>query len=129
MLDGAARISEVVSAAVQDGHPAIGITDHGNMYGVLDFYAACRDQGIKPVIGMEAYQAKDSVLERPQMRGRLDDNGGEAEAGEKAYYHLILLAETTEGYKNLMKVSSEAYLKGYYRKPKVDWDILSEHHE
>src|SRR5215468_1695330 len=98
MLDGAARVAEVVAAAVADGQPAIGITDHGNMYGVLDFYKACRAQGITPVIGMEAYQAGESRFERPVRRGRIDDTGGEGEAGEKLYYHLTLLAETTPGY-------------------------------
>ena len=84
MLDGAARIGEVVAAAVADGQPAIGITDHGNMYGVLDFYKACRDQGIKPIIGTEAYMAHDSRPERPPRRGRVDDSGGDAEGGREA---------------------------------------------
>src|SRR5687767_5949401 len=106
MLDGAARVNDVVAAAAADGQPAIGITDHGNMYGVLDFYKACRGQGVNPVIGTEAYMAADSVKERPTIRGRVDDTGGDAEGGQKAYYHLILLAETNEGYRNLLKASS-----------------------
>src|SRR3954463_15806982 len=73
MLDGAARVSEVVARAAADGQPAIGITDHGNMYGVLDFYRACNDQGIKPVIGTEAYMAAETRSERPAVRGRVDD--------------------------------------------------------
>ncbi len=129
MLDGAARISDVVAAAVADGQPAIGITDHGNMYGVLDFYKACNDQGIKPVIGTEAYMAKESRHERPVIRGRVDDTGGDGDAGSKAYYHLILLAETTVGYHNLMKLSSEAYLEGYWRKPRLDWEMLEKYSE
>ena len=84
MLDGAARVGEVVGAAAADGQPAIGITDHGNMYGVLDFYKACRKQGIKPIIGTEAYMAHDSRLERPARRGRVDDSGGDAEGGSEA---------------------------------------------
>ena len=77
MLDGASRIEEVVAAAAADGQPAVGITDHGNMYGVLEFYKECRKQGVKPVIGTEAYMAHDSRAERPARRGRVDDSGGE----------------------------------------------------
>jgi len=129
MLDGAARIDEVVAAAAADGQPAIGITDHGNMYGVLDFYRAARKAGITPVLGTEAYMAGESRFERPVRRGRVDDTGGEGGEGEKLYYHLTLLAETNPGYKNLMKLSSAAYLEGYYYKPRVDWELLERHHE
>ena len=129
MLDGAARVTDVVAAAAADGQPAIGITDHGNMYGVLDFYRAARDNGIKPIIGSELYQAYDHRTERPTRRGRIDDSGGEAEGGRKAYYHLTALAENATGYKNLIQLSSRAYLEGYYMKPKVDWELLSEHSE
>src|SRR5580698_5845991 len=124
MLDGAARIGDLVDAAVADGQPALGITDHGNMYGVLDFYAQCRAKGINPVIGTEAYMAGDSRHERPVRRGKVDDTGGDVEGGDKLYYHLTLLAETTQGYRNLMKLSSAAYLEGYYYKPRVDWELL-----
>ncbi len=129
MLDGAARIDEVVAAAAADGQPAIGITDHGNMYGVLDFYRAARKAGITPVLGTEAYMAGESRFERPVRRGRVDDTGGEGGEGEKLYYHLTLLAETNPGYKNLLKLSSAAYLEGYYYKPRVDWELLERHHE
>ena len=114
MLDGAARVEQVVAAAAADGQPAIGITDHGNMYGVLDFYKECRAQGLNPVVGCEAYMAAESRHERPVRRGRLDDTGGEGEEGEKLYYHLTLLAESNTGYKNLMKLSSESFLDGYW---------------
>src|ERR1700683_4104680 len=97
MLDGAARVGERVAAAVADGQPALGITDHRNMYGVLDFYKACRDAGVNPVIGTEAYMAAESRNERPVRRGRLDGTGGDTEGG-KLYYHLTLLSETTAGY-------------------------------
>ncbi len=127
MLDGAARVGELVQAAVDDGQPALGITDHGNMYGVLDFYAACRNAGITPVIGTEAYMAADSRHERPVRRGKVDDTGGDAGGGEKLYYHLTLLAETNDGYRNLLKLSSAAYLEGYYYKPRVDWELLERH--
>ncbi len=129
MLDGAARIDEVVAAAAADGQPAIGITDHGNMYGVLDFYRAARKAGITPVLGTEAYMAGESRFERPVRRGRVDDTGGEGGEGEKLYYHLTLLAETNPGYQNLMKLSSAAYLEGYYYKPRVDWELLERHHQ
>jgi DNA polymerase-3 subunit alpha len=127
MLDGAARIGEVVGAAVADGQPAIGITDHGNMYGILDFYKECRTQGIKPILGTEAYMAHDSRHERPARRGRVDDSGGDAEGGRKLYYHLTLLAENNAGYKNLIQLASRAFMEGYYHKPRVDWETLSDH--
>src|SRR5262245_1135951 len=127
MLDGAARIGDVVRKAVEDGQPAVGITDHGNMYGILDFYKACRDEGVKPILGTELYQAYEERTERPLMRGRADDGGGETDDGRKAYYHLTALAENEVGYKNLIQLSSRAYLEGYYRKPKVDWELLEQH--
>ncbi len=129
MLDGAARIGDVVASAVADGQPAMGITDHGNMYGILDFYKECRKQGVTPIIGTEAYMAHDSRFERPPRRGRVDDSGGEVEGGKKLYYHLTLLAENETGYRNLIQLASRAYMEGYYYKPRVDWDTLSEHHE
>ena len=129
LLDGAARIEDIVAAAVADGQPAIGITDHGNMYGVVDFYRACREQGIKPVLGTEAYMAHESRSERPTRRGRLDDSGGETEGGRKLYYHLTLLAENATGYRNLIQVASRAFLEGYYYKPRVDWEVLADHNE
>src|ERR1700674_355272 len=130
MLDGAARITDLIAAASADGQPAIGITDHGNMYGVLDFYEECRARGVKPIIGTEAYMAAESRAERPIRRGRMDDGGGDGgDEGEKLYYHLTLLAESTAGYRNLLKLSSAAYLEGYYYKPRVDWELLERHHE
>ncbi|MFM2183231.1 MAG: polymerase alpha subunit [Actinomycetota bacterium] len=127
MLDGAARLDELVARAVEDGQPALGMTDHGNMYGALEFYKECHRQGIKPVIGTEAYMAHDSRHERPPRRGRLDDSGGEAEGGRKQYYHLTLLAENDEGYRNLIQLASLAYLEGYYYKPRLDWELLERH--
>ena len=114
MLDGAARVQDVVATAAADGQPAIGITDHGNMYGVIDFYRAARDAGLTPVIGTEAYMVTTSRFDRP----RRDDHD---------IYHLTILAESTEGYRNLIKVASHAYLDGYYYKPRVDFDLLEQH--
>jgi len=129
MLDGAARIGELVDAAVADGQTALGITDHGNMYGILDFYRACREGGIKPILGTEAYMAHDTRFERPSRRGRVDDSGGETDGGRKLMYHLTLLAENDVGYRNLIQVASRAFMEGYYYKPRVDWDVLAEHSE
>ena len=128
MLDGAARLDELVAKAVQDGQPALGITDHGNMYGVLEFYKECRAQGVKPVIGTEAYMAYESRTERPARRGRVDDSGGDTEGGKKLYYHLTLLAENDQGYRNLIQLASLAFLEGYYYKPRMDWELLEKYH-
>jgi DNA polymerase-3 subunit alpha len=124
MLDGAARLPDLVAKAVEDGQPAIGITDHGNMYGTLEFYKECNEQGIKPIIGTEAYMAHDHRSERPTRRGRVDDSGGETEGGKKLYYHLTLLAENQVGYHNLIQLASRAFMEGYYYKPRIDWELL-----
>ena len=116
MLDGASRIGEVVAAAAADGQPAVGITDHGNMYGVLPLYEAARDAGIKPVLGMEGYFTNLSRFDRPKR-------------SEHEIFHLTMLAETNEGYRNLIKVTSAAYLDGYYYKPRSDWELLERYHE
>ena len=114
MLDGAARIDGLMEAAKADGQPAMGITDHGNMYGVLDFYEAAREAGIKPIIGMEGYFEANSRFDRPRK-------------AEREIFHLTLLAETNEGYKNLIKVNSSAYLDGFFYKPRLDFDLLEQH--
>jgi DNA polymerase-3 subunit alpha len=129
MLDGASRLDELVAAAAADGQPALGMTDHGNMYGTLDFYRSCKDHGVKPIIGTEAYMAHDSRHERPSRRGRVDDSGGSTDGGKKLYYHLILLAENNTGYKNLIQIASRAFMEGYYYKPRVDWEVLNDHRE
>jgi len=129
MLDGASRLDELVAKAVADGQGALGMTDHGNMYGVLDFYKECNNQGIKPIIGMEAYMAHEHRSERPARRGRIDDMGGETESGKKLYYHLTLLAESNVGYRNLIQLSSLAFLEGYYYQPRIDWELLERYHE
>ena len=96
-----------------DGQPAIGITDHGNMYGVLPMYQAAREAGIVPIIGTELYQAYEHRSERPVRRNsKVDDSGGEVEGGRKAYYHLTALAETTTGYRNLIQLSSRRVPRG-----------------
>jgi len=116
MLDGAARVNEVVEAAAADGQPAIAITDHGVMYGMIDFYRAATARGIKPIIGIEAYVTPGSRFDRPPR-------------SQNVRHHMTLLAENETGYRNLMKLSSRAYLEGYYYKPRMDFDLLAEHAE
>ena len=99
------------------------------MYGILDFYRACKDQGVKPILGTEAYMAHDHRTERIAARGKMDDSGGEGEGGKKPWYHLTLLAESEVGYKNLIQLASRSFMEGYYRKPKIDWELLEEHSE
>ncbi len=114
MLDGAARVSDVVEAAARDQQPAIAITDHGVMYGVVDFVKAAKSAGIKPIIGIEAYFTDGHRGDRPV-----------GEANKR--FHMNLLAENETGYRNLLQLSSRAYLEGYYYKPRMDWDLLSQH--
>jgi DNA polymerase-3 subunit alpha len=116
LLDGAARIEDVVAEAAAMGQPAIGITDHGNLYGVVDFVKAARSNDIKPIIGIEAYFTDGSRFDRPP-------------ADQNKRYHMILLAENEVGYRNLLQLSSRSYLEGYYYKPRMDFDLLSKHSE
>lgn len=113
LLDGAARINKLVKKAGELGMPALAITDHGVMYGVIDFYKACKKQGIKPIIGCEVYVAPGKLTEK--NAGRDDKN-----------YHLVLLAENMEGYRNLVKIVSNAHIEGFYYKPRTDKKFLRE---
>ncbi|MBO5237642.1 MAG: DNA polymerase III subunit alpha [Lachnospiraceae bacterium] len=117
LLDGASKIKELVAKTKALGMDSIAITDHGVMYGVIDFYRACREIGIKPIIGCEVYVAPGSRFDR------------EASKGEDRYYHLVLLAENDKGYHNLMKIVSRGFTEGYYYKPRVDMEVLEEFHE
>jgi DNA polymerase-3 subunit alpha len=127
MLDGAARVDDMVAAAAADGQRAIGITDHGNLYGVIDFYEACKRHDVTPIIGLEAYMAANSRFDRPPRRGKIDDTGGDVEGGQKLYHHLTLLAVTNAGYRNLRELASRAFLEGYYYKPRLDWELLEDY--
>lgn len=117
LLDGLAKIDELVATAKEDGQPALALTDHGVMYGVVEFYEKCRGAGIKPIIGVEAYLAPNSRLDKI------------TKADEENYYHLILLAKNLEGYKNLIKLTTIAHLEGFYYKPRIDWEVLKKHRE
>ena len=116
LLDGAARIPDLVARAKSMGQTSLAITDHGVMYGVVDFYRACKKEGIKPIIGMETYVAPRSMRDREGSQDR-------------EYAHLILLCKNETGYKNLMILSSEAFLHGFYYRPRIDYDLLKQHSE
>ncbi|MFN3974560.1 MAG: DNA polymerase III subunit alpha [Dehalococcoidia bacterium] len=115
MLDGLSRIRDLVRRAVELGMPALALTDHGNLYGAIDFYLECQSGGIKPIIGCEVYVAKGSR----HSRG----------AEEKSPFHLTLLAKNTKGYKNLVQLVTKAHLEGFHYKPRVDRDLLAQHAE
>ena len=117
LLDGASKIPELVHQAKELGMDSIAITDHGVMYGVIDFYRAAKKEGIKPIIGCEVYVAPGSRFDK------------EAGKNENRYYHLVLLAENDTGYHNLMKIVSRGFTEGYYYKPRVDREVLQEFHE
>ncbi|MGM0472369.1 MAG: DNA polymerase III subunit alpha, partial [Bacillota bacterium] len=114
LLDGAAKVEDLVKQAAEFEMPALAITDHGNLYGAIDFYRAAKQAGIKPIIGSEVYVAENSRFEQ---RGKQDA------------YHLVLLAKNKEGYQNLMRLVSLGHLEGFYYKPRVDQELLAEYSE
>ncbi|MBX9660574.1 MAG: DNA polymerase III subunit alpha [Nitrospiraceae bacterium] len=118
LLDGANQIEPLVQQIKSFGQPAVAMTDHGNMFGAIEFYRKAKDAGVKPIIGCEAYMALGS-------RHAKKDSG----LAHNDYYHLILLARNLTGYQNLIKLSSKAYLEGFYYKPRMDKELLKEHHE
>ncbi len=115
LLDGACRINDLVQATVEQGAEALAITDHGNLFGVIAFYTACTEAGIKPVIGYEAYVAPGRRQDRQTLPGSQD-----------AGYHLILLVENERGYRNLLRLATTASLDGFYYKPRIDKACLAE---
>ena len=117
LLDGSNKIKEYVSRVKELGMDSAAITDHGVMYGVIDFYREARRQGINPILGCEVYVAPNSRFDR------------EVTGGDDRYYHLVLLAENNKGYANLMKIVSKGFVEGYYYKPRVDKSLLREYHE
>ncbi|HEX5016200.1 MAG TPA: DNA polymerase III subunit alpha, partial [Actinomycetes bacterium] len=123
MLDGAARVGELLDAAVEQGMPAIAVTDHGNMFGAYDFYRQAKDRGIKPVIGIEAY-VTPGTDRRDRTRVRWASGGEDDVSGGGAYTHMTLMAESTAGMHNLFRLSSLASIEGFYFKPRVDRELL-----
>lgn len=117
LLDGSNKIKEYVARVKELGMNSAAITDHGVMYGVIDFYRAAKEAGIKPILGCEVYVAPGSRFDREKVEG------------EERYYHLILLAENDLGYHNLMKIVSRGFTEGYYYKPRVDREVLETYHE
>src|SRR3989338_7076581 len=116
LLDGLPKIDELVKKAKQLGMPALALTDHGVMYGLVEFYQKPTKAGLKPILGVEAYVARNG---HQNKRPKIDDST----------YHLILLAKNETGYKNLIKLTTIAHLKGFYYKPRVDLELLEKYHE
>lgn len=116
LLDGSSKIKELVARTKELGMDSIAITDHGVMYGAIDFYKTCVEQGVKPIIGCEVYVANGSRFDREQ-------------GNDVRYYHLVLLAENDQGYHNLMKIVSRGFLEGFYYKPRVDYEVLEQFSE
>ena len=117
LLDGSSKIKEILARAKELGQTSLAITDHGVMYGVIDFYKAAREIGVKPIIGCEVYVAPNSRFDK------------ENSVSDERYRHLVLLAENNTGYSNLMKIVSKGFIEGFYYKPRVDMEVLSEYHE
>lgn len=117
LLDGSSKIKEITKRAKELGMDSLAITDHGVMYGVIDFYKAAKEAGIKPILGCEVYVAPGSRFEK--VPGESEDR----------YYHLVLLAENNTGYQNLMKIVSRGFTEGFYYKPRVDYEVLEQFHE
>ena len=117
LLDGSNKIKEYVARVKELGMDSAAITDHGVMYGVIDFYRAAREAGINPILGCEVYVAPGSRFDR------------EVGSGDDRYYHLVLLAENNQGYSNLMKIVSKGFVEGFYYKPRVDLELLEKYHE
>ena len=115
LIDGAAKVKDLVAAAVRCEQPALALTDHGNMCGAIDFYKTCRKEGINPLVGIEAYLAPQSRFDRQK--------------NPVAAHHLILMAQNETGYRNLIKLSSRAFTEGFYYVPRMDKELLAAHSE
>ncbi len=115
LLDGACRISRLALSAKEKGMTSLAITDHGVMYGVIDFYRACKKEGIKPIIGCEVYVAPQSRFDKTSAYGK--------------YYHMVLLCKNQTGYQNLIKLVSKGFTEGFYSKPRIDDELLKQYHE
>lgn len=115
LLDGANRLDDVLLAAREAGMPAVALTDHGNLFGAIEFYNRAKEHGVKPILGIEAYVAQGSRLDRDSQR--------------RSNNHLVLLAENETGFRNLIKLSSSSFLEGFYYKPRIDHELLRQHSE
>jgi DNA polymerase-3 subunit alpha len=132
MLDGASRVDDLMRRAAEQGMPAMAMTDHGQMFGALDFYRAGQKHGVKPIIGIELYMAPASRFTKGNRRPSDDKSMFEASSSNgkvEPYHHLIVLAQNEQGYRNLMRLSSRAYLEGYWYKPRADKELLAEYSE
>ncbi len=127
LLDGANRIDRLVRQAAAFKMPAIAMTDHGNLFGAIEFYLAARKAGVKPIIGCEMYLAPQSRFTKDGASEQDDSFETKNAAQQTPYYHLIVLAADEVGYKNLMKLVSLANLEGFYYKPRVDKELLARH--
>ena len=114
LLDGLAKLEDIVGKAKEDGMEAVALTDHGVMHGAVEFYQMCKKADIKPIIGVEAYIVDDRKVKDRDTEER---------------FHVILLAENNEGYQNLIKLTTRAHLEGFYYKPRIDWDLLKEYNK
>ena len=123
MLDGAARVADLVAEVARQEMPAIAMTDHGNVFGAFDFYKQAKKVGVKPIIGIEAYVAPESRFEKKRVKWA--DGGEDDVSGGGAYTHMTILAENNEGLSNLFRLSSLASLEGYYYKPRMDRELLT----
>ena len=129
LLDGAIRLKDLIEEAKNQGVPAIAQTDHGNMFGAIDFYTRCLDAGIKPILGSEIYFTPGSRFDRKAAKRSKSVSSQDAEESSRQIHHLILLCKNNTGYKNLCKLLSQAYLEGFYYKPRADVDLLKEYSE
>lgn len=127
LLDGSSKITELVNRAKELGMDSLAITDHGVMYGVIDFYRAAKAAGINPVLGCEVYVAPGSRFDREAGKSNVDSETGAEDASR--YHHLVLLAENDTGFANLTKIVSRGFTEGFYYKPRVDYEVLEEFHE
>ena len=129
MLDGAARLKDLFKECERQGMPAIAMTDHGNMYGAYDFWNKATKAGITPIVGTEAYLAPESRLLKQPVRWGDPSQKRDDISGAGAYTHMTLLAQNTRGMHNLFKLSSQASLDGYFRKPRMDRELLAQYAE
>ncbi len=118
LLDGAIKLDELVARAKDFNMPAVAVTDHGNMFGAVEFYSKAKAAGIKPIVGCEVYVAPGSRFTKGNARG-----------SSEASYHLVLLCQNLAGYQNLCRLISAAYREGFYYRPRIDWDLLAQHNE